>query len=123
MACSYVNDVYIYSPRYHKTLPPQSCRMSKKRPWFDGPWMVRRIPKRAVLDCSHAGDCGDDVAFWVSKLGFDCPADEARSYLKGFGTWDDGELADHAANVRRVFWLFCGEIRERGKDFSSYLGE
>jgi hypothetical protein len=21
MACSYVNDVYIYSPRYHKTLP------------------------------------------------------------------------------------------------------
>jgi beta-xylosidase len=94
----------------------------KRKPWFDGRYLARRIPKNAIRECSAAGSCNEAVEYWVNKLGFDAPEPEAREYLQGFGAWDDEELADHAANVRRVFWVFCGYLRD-DPDYPCYLGE
>lgn len=32
--------------------------------------------------------------------------------LKEYGAWDSAELADHDANLTRILWLACGDIRE-----------
>lgn len=74
--------------------------------------MIRRIPSRAIRECSAPGPCDDVVAYWIRTLHFDVPADLARDYLQGFGAWDDGELSDHADNVSRVFWIVCGNLRD-----------
>lgn len=41
--------------------------------------------------------------------------ESCRLYLKGYGAWDEEELADHESNLARLIWLtggaFCdGEV-------------
>lgn len=65
------------------------------------------FPEEAIQDCSASGDMGEAVDFWLAELGFDVPEEDARAYLRGYGAWDDDELADHAQNRRRIFWIAC----------------
>lgn len=81
---------------------------------------IKDIPEEAINDCTHMGDCDSDVEYWVNKLNISANSKDTREYLKRFGTWDDKELSDHDANIRRLFWIACGDIKENG-DF--YFGE
>lgn len=66
---------------------------------------------------SHQGQCDEDV-----KAASEIPAikrqldkiDPAvlRSELRGFGTWNDDELADHDQNIQRILWIAAGDIVE-----------
>jgi hypothetical protein len=64
---------------------------------------------------SHQGQCLDDVKALAQmphiKAQLDSldPSDVAKE-LKGYGAWDDEELADHDENVLRLLWIAAGEI-------------
>lgn len=66
---------------------------------------------------SHPGDCDDDVReFLNSPEGTAIAsqlrdkADDVRAELRGYGAWDEDELKDDAANLRRIVWLSAGNI-------------
>ena len=75
------------------------------------------IPAQAIADCSQSGDVSGPVAHWVSapeiSAQYDSidPADLAEE-LRGYGAWDDAELANHAANRERILWVAAGGIRD-----------
>jgi hypothetical protein len=63
----------------------------------------------------HQGRCDDDVAalravpYIKAQLDAIAP-DVVRDELRGYGAWDDNDLADHDANLSRLLWLACGDI-------------
>ena len=75
------------------------------------------MTKAQAHSASHQGRCDDDVAALVenkkmarqlAKLSPDAVREEFREY----GAWDDAELSDHSANLRRITWLAAGNIVE-----------
>lgn len=72
------------------------------------------MTRDASLDCSHPGDCDDEVAYWAPRIErpADCTPEALRAELREYGAWDDDELADDEANWRRIVWLAAGNIRE-----------
>lgn len=63
--------------------------------------------------CSHPGPCDDDVEETVKELDLtQIQPDDLRAELKDYGAWDDDELQDHAANLRRIVWIAAGNIKD-----------
>lgn len=75
------------------------------------------LPLGAVEDCSHQGQCDDDVEFWANKLirPETLTPELLAAELKEYGAWDAEELSDDDANWRRIVWLAAGNIREEQK--------
>jgi hypothetical protein len=80
-----------------------------------------RMPGQCVLDCSHGGPCDNDVAYWAPKIRAQMAADafpnaptpaSIRANLKGYGAWDNQELADDERNFERLVWLAATDIAE-----------
>ena len=74
-----------------------------------------RLTKAQAHSASHQGRCDDDVdalvrepvmARQLAKLQPEMVAAELREY----GAWDQSELADHDANLRRLVWCAAGDI-------------
>ena len=66
---------------------------------------------------SHQGQCDDDVAALLAEPSIKrqlakIPSASIAAELKGYGAWDDEELADVAANQARIVWLAAGDIVE-----------
>ena len=83
-----------------------------------------RLPGQCVLDCSHSGQCDDDVQSWVSRVRAQIDADnftnkptadKIRAELKEYGAWDEAELADDALNFTRLVWIAAGNISDEEK--------
>lgn len=70
------------------------------------------MPDACVADCSHQGDCGEDVEGWASKLNLDIEPKLLRKELTECGAWDDEELLDHSENIRRIIWIAAGNIKD-----------
>ncbi len=72
------------------------------------------LPESAVSEMSHAGPCDADVARWaqITDLGEEATPEAIRAELKECGAWDEEELADDEANIRRILWIAAGNIRE-----------
>ena len=76
------------------------------------------IPVAVALDCSQGGkDATDDVDYALRYT----PAGDAvdaldpdliREELRGYGAWDDEELADDEANRARLLWIAACDVRE-----------
>lgn len=66
---------------------------------------------------SHPGPCDSDVDYLTDlpriRKQTDAwdPADLARE-LGEYGAWDDAELSDHSANVRRMVWIACNDCSD-----------
>ena len=73
------------------------------------------LPKECVDDCSHSGDCYNDVLYWLEELNFNVPENLARKYLKEFGAWDDLDDCSQDLLNQRVLWIACNEISEMGE--------
>jgi hypothetical protein len=71
----------------------------------------------ALLDCGASGDASDAVAYVRSN--FEVTGDEATcaKMLRGYGAWDDDELADHDKNLNRLVWLAGCDLREQGEAY------
>jgi hypothetical protein len=66
---------------------------------------------------AHAGACDDDIAElrkvpYIAEQLAEIAPETLRGVLKKYGAWDDSELADHDANLSRILWSFCNDIRE-----------
>lgn len=88
--------------------------MTYRNDWFDGRTAIRMPPPEAVADCSGPGRADEAVDYWVERLGFNGPAWLIRDHLAGYGAWDAAELSNHHQNLRRLFWIWCNDIRESG---------
>lgn len=75
------------------------------------------FPEGCIEDCSHSGQCIDDVKFWVKELELDADNDEMKEYLKRFGAWDDEELEDKEDNLERMLWIICNDIKEQDEAY------
>jgi hypothetical protein len=71
-----------------------------------------------ALACSHSGSCDSDIEWLrtcpyiieqLSKLSPKLIADG----LKECGAWDADELADHDANLSRLLWIACCDLRDQ----------
>jgi len=74
-----------------------------------------RITKTDARMASHQGQCDDDVRElsqkpYIARQLAALDAATVRDELRGYGAWDDEELADHAQNLQRVLWLGAGQI-------------
>ena len=79
-----------------------------------------RLTKTCIADCTHRGDCTEDVDFWLKNKMVSNQLDKIdteaiRKSLKEFGSWDSEELLDDEANRRRFLWCVCGFLREEGR--------
>jgi hypothetical protein len=80
--------------------------------------LITDLPLDCIMDCSTPGQAADDdVYFWrrdpaVAKILDALNSDTVRRGLKGYGAWDEDELADDEQNRHRVLWLACGNFRE-----------
>lgn len=75
-----------------------------------------RLPGQCILDCSHAGQCDQDVEYWIGKLDLS-HIDPAKLALElaEYGAWDQGELSDHDANLARLVWNAANDLSEEIK--------
>lgn len=80
-------------------------------------YMSGKFPKKCITDCTHSGDCFEDVKHWVNELNFNVPGDLGRAYLKEFGAWDDLKDCTQETLNQRVLWIACCEIKEFGEWF------
>ena len=79
--------------------------------------IVLQITKKQAAGASHPGPCDRDVlelskvpeiARQLRKVNPEYLVEE----LRGYGAWDDEELADHQRNLQCLLWLACGDIAE-----------
>ena len=86
--------------------------------WSSGSGRIElKMTLAQARSVSHPGECDADVeklirvpaiARQLVKLDKELLARE----LKEYGAWDAEELADHAANQRRIVWIAGGNIVE-----------
>ena len=66
---------------------------------------------------SHSGDCELDVKYLmgvpeIAKQLVDIDPSKLSKVLDEYGCWDEGELADHQANLMRLVWIAAGDITD-----------
>jgi len=75
------------------------------------------MTKKQAEACSHPGPCDDDVAALVATPAMGrqlrrIPDVDLVAELREYGAWNGAELADRAANERRIVWIAAGNILE-----------
>jgi hypothetical protein len=75
------------------------------------------MPAEAVESCHHQGACDSDVEYWAPRIHRPekITPELLAAELRECGAWDAEELADDAANWRRIIWLAAGNIQEESK--------
>ena len=76
-----------------------------------------RLTRSDALLCSHSGDCESDVLTimnknYVKKQLVTFEPEKLKKELKEFGAWDEIELSNHVANLKRWVWLSAVDISE-----------
>ena len=80
-----------------------------------------RLSGQCVLDCSHSGQCDDDVAYWtpfvLAQIERDDfhnkpTVDKVRHELNEMGAWNDDQLSDDDENWERLIWIAAGNIAD-----------
>lgn len=73
------------------------------------------MPADAVADCSHQGQCDEDVSYWADKIARseDVTPENLRAELKEYGAWDSDELSNDSDNWQRIVWIAAWIIKER----------
>ena len=73
------------------------------------------ITKKDASSMSHQGDCDDDVTALLPKYEKQLKKignEKIASELKEYGAWDENELSDEYANMKRILWIASGNIIE-----------
>lgn len=90
-------------------------------PWFTSSCgrIELRLTLPDALGSSHPGRCDADVSAlalkpYVAKQLAAIDPEALRQELRGYGAWDDEELADHAQNLQRILWsAACSIVEEQ----------
>ena len=87
----------------------------------------RPLSLRLTLDeaqsCSHPGQCDADIDYLLLTDGISAQVstwdpETLRAELAEYGAWEETELADHEANIKRMVWLACNDVAENPEDYS-----
>jgi putative AlgH/UPF0301 family transcriptional regulator len=76
------------------------------------------MTKKSAISMSHSGDCKADVAYYlktnksIQKQLAAIGNEKIAEVLRGYGAWDETQLADAEANKRRIVWIAANDIRE-----------
>ena len=75
---------------------------------------ISDLPADCIEDCSASGDVTETVAYWRCELSFTVDREKAVECLKGYGAWEDDELAslDDDEIAEKILWLACGDFRD-----------
>lgn len=75
---------------------------------------ITELPRECIADCSQSGDCSPAAHAWRERLGFTVDRERATKCLRGYGAWDDAELAAKSDDeiAQTVLWLACGDFSE-----------
>lgn len=68
-------------------------------------------------DCGGAGDASEAVDYVIRVYTVTGDESDCRAMLASYGAWDDGQLADHDENLRRLVWLTGCDLRETGEAY------
>lgn len=91
--------------------------------WSSGSGRVElSLTLAEARSAGHGGPCDDDVADLAREGSIAAQlaaldAADVRECLSEYGAWDDAELADHAANLRRLLWLAASDIAEEPENY------
>lgn len=88
--------------------------MSDKKYWTSFNYVEFELPHDAVVECSHAGRCDDDVEYWQRELKLGLDRDKMIKELKEYGAWSESSLKDMDNDdlEQKLIWLAAGDIRE-----------
>lgn len=92
--------------------------------WTCGSGLIElRVALEDAQACSHPGDCEADVRALMATRHIadqlkEIDAETAREVLWDYGAWNDDELSDHEANLRRIVWLACCDVAENPEDYA-----
>lgn len=69
-----------------------------------------QMTKAQAAGSSHQGVCDEDVRILstepkISRQLRKIDPEKLRQELKGYGAWDENELADHEQNLQRILWI------------------
>ena len=83
---------------------------ARKYPWYGNYGIEIELPECCVVQCSHSGQCDDDVEYWYGRLNLVIDADKLSKELSEYSDWD---VSNHEENVKRLIWLAAGDIRDQ----------
>lgn len=75
------------------------------------------LTKKQAFSASHSGDCSTDIEALLAIRSIYCQLakihlSDLRAELSEYGAWSPEELSDNSANLKRILWIACGNIRE-----------
>ena len=73
------------------------------------------IPKAALNQCYHQGQCDDDVKEWEPLIDWESQtltSEGIKIELSEYGAWSDDELNDEQANQERILWIAAGNFHD-----------
>jgi len=72
------------------------------------------MPLDAALQCSHQGECIEDVRAWASKIvrPDSITPELLKAELRECGAWTPEDLEDDAQNWERLIWIAAGNIKD-----------
>lgn len=74
--------------------------------------------REALEDCGRPGPAYAAVKYVMETFEVTGDEEDCRDYLRAYGSWDDGQLADHQENLARLVWLTgCGLLEEGGEAY------
>lgn len=76
----------------------------------------------ALISCGGSGDSRPQVDYVMAAFDVTGEEGDCRDYLRGYGAWDDEELADHERNLGRLVWLAGCDLAEQGEAYFCAYG-
>lgn len=74
-----------------------------------------------LMDCGAPGPADGAVAYVRQHYTVTGDPADCAAYLRGYGAWEDEDLADHESNLNRLVWLTGCALAESGNaSFSTY---
>jgi len=85
--------------------------------WIVSKSELSKALRADLIDCGASGDAGGAVDYVLTHYTVSGDEADCAAYLTGYGAWDEEELRDHDANLRRLIWLTGCALRESGEAY------
>lgn len=101
--------------------PPNAMPKPKLITYFNGESgeEIVKMTLDQAQQCSHQGDCEDDVKANLDKVTWLTDDKGLKRLLKQTGAWDDLDEVSSERLKIRALWLAAGDISENPKDYGA----
>lgn len=75
------------------------------------------LPEQAIIDCSHQGECVEDVKHWEPHIfrSMYATPEAVRAELREYGYLEE-ELVKDESNWINLIWIACHNIKEERRN-------